>query len=500
MLKSIKGSIKGLLAVMMFCMALNVSIVAFADEQGTVTVDSAKIRASADTSSNQLGSAAKGTTVTIVGETTGTDGKTWYEVYVNDSTTGYIRADLVSKSSSSSSETSTTSSSAVTDMTATTATVSAKSANVRKSASTDSSVVATVSKGVTLTVSGQTTGTDGNTWYKISFKYNDSDVEGYIRADLVTFDEVSNEAAVSEITGEENVEGQTEEAQTEEVQTEEAQTEDSSSDSSTSDIILMNVDEEPYVMPGFELVTLDWNGQEIKAYMNGTFFIFYAQKQNGEEGWYILDREENVYQRYVYTTDGATVPDSSSGASLVVVIALVIIIVIMAAVIGFMAIRMKRSEDEYEYYEDDEDEDDEEDLEELDEEFERPVRRQAQPQSRPVRSPQSQQGSRPAQSQQSQQVRRTNAAQPQQRTASQGQQVRRQPSASQGSTAAGSQQRRPQTQQGAQAQRGATQQTTSSRQGTAQNRTSQNSSRTVQKGQKAKNLLETDDDMDFIDI
>ncbi|MCD8037888.1 MAG: SH3 domain-containing protein [Lachnospiraceae bacterium] len=513
MVRSIRGSLKHVLAAMLFCMVLSVAPVSLADEQGTVIVESAKIRASADTSSEQLGSVAKGATVDIIGETTGTDGKAWYQIYADATTTGYIRADLVSKSGSSAStgtdfQTASASqtTSTTTEIEAKTGTVVTNSVNVRKSASTDSSVVATVSSGVTLTVSGQTTGTDGNSWYKVSFKYNDKDVEGYIRADLVTFENVADESAVSEITGEENATEQTEE----ETQTqEEAADEAGSSSDDTSDIILMNVDETPYIMPGFELVSLDWNDQKITAYRNGTFFIFYAQKQNGEEGWYMLDREEGVYQRYPYTTDGVTVPETGSlSGNLIAIIALVIIIVIMAVVIGILLIRLKRSTEEYYEYDDgDEEEDypeDEEDIEELEDEPDeepapRPVRRPAQsaasqgqqPVRRPVQSgtPQGQQPvRRPAQSAASQ--GQQPARRPMQSGTSQGQQPVRRPV--QSGTSQGQQPvRRPAASNTA---AGAGRQTPERRGTNAQ------SNRPVQKGQKAKNLLENDDDMDFIDI
>ena len=90
-----RGMIRAL-AAMMFCLILSIGTVCYADEvAATVTVASAKIRASADPNSQQLGSAKQGGTVSIIGQTTGTDGKTWYQVFVDANTKGFIRADLV---------------------------------------------------------------------------------------------------------------------------------------------------------------------------------------------------------------------------------------------------------------------------------------------------------------------------------------------------------------------------------------------------------------------
>ena len=84
------------MAAMMFCLVLSIGTVCYADEvAATVTVASAKIRASADPSRPQQGSAKQGGTVSIIGQTTGTDGKTWYQVFVDANTKGFIRADLV---------------------------------------------------------------------------------------------------------------------------------------------------------------------------------------------------------------------------------------------------------------------------------------------------------------------------------------------------------------------------------------------------------------------
>ena len=90
-----RSSMKHTLAALVFCLTLGMGILCHAEEKGTVTVPSAKIRASADTTSEQLGSVELGGTVDIISETVGSDGNVWYQVYVDANTKGYIRGDLV---------------------------------------------------------------------------------------------------------------------------------------------------------------------------------------------------------------------------------------------------------------------------------------------------------------------------------------------------------------------------------------------------------------------
>ena len=517
--RNIRKSVKYIFAALLCCLVMSsITMVCLADEKGTVKVESAKIREKADTSSNQLGSVAKGGTVDIIGETTGADGQKWYQVYVNATTKGYLRADLVDRSGSSSlptvdsSTTSTNAGASTTTDTGTSAavtpiepkvgTVKSNSVNVRKSTSTNSASIATVRSGVVLTVTGEATGSDGNKWYQVTFKHNDKDIEGFIRSDLVTFDNVPADAAISsEITGAENPEGAGE-TQPQEAEPEPPKQEDTSSTDDNVGVIFMNVEETPYIMPGFEPVTLDWNNQKINAYRNGTFFIVYAQKQNGDEGWYILDREMNVYQRYPYTVEKVTVPETGVlSGSPVLLIGMGVVVVILIIIIVFLLVRLRGNDGYYEDYDDDDYSDEDDEIEELedDEPIRRPTPKKQSPQ--PPQRPASQEGQQPMrrpapqggtpQGQNGQPVRRPvpqNGA-PQGQN---GQPIRRpaqQGGASQGQ--GGQPVRRPAQQNGApQGQK---------RPNPQNNRPAQNVA--PQKGQKAKAFLDNDDDdMDFIDI
>lgn len=186
----------------------NLAIVSHAESAAKVTASSAKIRKTADSSSEVIGSAAKDKTISIKSQTKGADGYTWYEVYVDANTLGYIRSDLVSitdgSTPPSSSGTTTTTTNTTTTTTATPAPVvnetpvevtaveplsatvtGGQSVRVRSNASTTSQIVTTAENGMALTVTGQATGTDGKTWYQISFISNSVEVTGFIRSDYV---------------------------------------------------------------------------------------------------------------------------------------------------------------------------------------------------------------------------------------------------------------------------------------------------------------------------
>ncbi len=362
-----------------FCMVLSLSfsMVCFADEEGIVLGDSCNIRATTDTNGTVIGNAKKNQTISIISEVTGNDGKTWYQVWVDASTKGYIRADLVQKSSSSTTTTTATTNlpeTQVTAVTEQTATVITNNVNIRKGAGTAYGAVATANKGMTLTVTGEASASNGQKWYQVKFTYNSKEVTGFIRSDLVTFGTV-NTTEVSEITGSEVTEEPETEAPTEtETQTEqetvpEEETQAETENNSSSEMILMNVTEVPYIMPGFEQIILKWEDQDINAYKNGDFYIFYAQKQSGEEGWYVFDSTNGTYQRYAYAVDGvSTGSDGSLLSGVAPIIILVVIIVILLAVVGLMFIRLREYTSE-EYEEEDEEEDEDED-EEADEESE----------------------------------------------------------------------------------------------------------------------------------
>ena len=195
------------------------SFVSLADATGTVKVGSAKIRERTDTSSEVVGSTSQGKTVMIKSQVTDAAGVTWYEVYIDSSKTGYIRADLVdtnndgeipqgtldntaaqtdsgqSDAAAADSGAGATASSggqgatvpAENAMDAQYATVSVNS-KVRSAPSTNDTVVQSIAEGTQVIVSGQSNGSsDGKMWYYVTFTGTDGgEKTGFIRSDLLS--------------------------------------------------------------------------------------------------------------------------------------------------------------------------------------------------------------------------------------------------------------------------------------------------------------------------
>lgn len=187
------------------------TIVSHAQNEGKVTADSAKIRKEASIDSEVLGSADQNASLTINGQVTGTDGSIWYQVFVDASTLGYIRSDLVSitDGGTPATLTSTTTSStttpsvatpdggvsdetpaAVTEVNPVGATVTGgRDVRVRANASTTSEIITTAESGLAITVTGTATGSDGMEWYQVNYTVNDSEITGFIRSDFVNLSE-----------------------------------------------------------------------------------------------------------------------------------------------------------------------------------------------------------------------------------------------------------------------------------------------------------------------
>ena len=204
-LKKFIAPIAAVLSVAILLMSDGFSFVSFADT-GKITADpAAKLRKEASTTSDQLGSITKDTTVTVNSSTTGTDGKTWYQITYGGQT-GYVRSDLIevsagggnssnSNSGSSTSSGTTTTTVAppslvmtgITEVNPTPGSVTGgNQINVRADASTKiNPALATVSTGTSVNIIATKTGDDGQTWYLVSFTQNGKDNTGYIRNDFV---------------------------------------------------------------------------------------------------------------------------------------------------------------------------------------------------------------------------------------------------------------------------------------------------------------------------
>ncbi len=205
--KKLTGVLAGLLSAVILFGELSLGVLA--NFEVKVSAGSAKIRASADTTSNVLASVKSGDKLDAIEEVTGSDGSTWYKVNIDANTKGYIRSDLVSKTSGSSSSSTSTAATTTTTTTTTTvaepapattdvtaiaaqsATVTSNTVNVRKQASTSASAVAKLNKGAVVTATGTAKGSDGKTWYQVTFINNGSEVTGFIREDLMQLGEAA---------------------------------------------------------------------------------------------------------------------------------------------------------------------------------------------------------------------------------------------------------------------------------------------------------------------
>lgn len=329
-----------------WCMPVTV----LAENTGTVKVGSAKIRANTDTSSAVVGSASQGKRITLTGETKDASGVTWYQVYVDANTTGYIRADLVDRNDDgtlpqltsgggsqeggesdaaqeSGGDSSQAAGGAETAMDAQYAMISAASAKVRSGPSTNDSTVASLEKDSRVVVSGQSNGSDGKVWYYVTFTAEDgSEKSGFIRSDLL---ELGDMVPVPE---------------------EEAPPEP---------------DPEPEPEPS----------------VNNDYELVYQQEADGTYVWYLHDNVGRTKQKLQQILDAAAQAqsvDASEDAKVLVrqriaIVALGILAGVLVIVIIVMAVKLRDAY--YEDYEDDDDDDDDEEDEEDDDDAGIPSRR-----------------------------------------------------------------------------------------------------------------------------
>ena len=211
--------------------------------------------------------------------------------------------------------------------TVTSATVTSSSVNIRSEASTSASVAGKAASGQELTVTGETQGSDGKTWYAVTF----DNVSGYIRSDLV-------EAHVSEATAEPAVD--------ETQETEEPE-------------------EEPIVDNSAD------------------YSVAFEDDGSGSSAWYLHDNTMGTrYQvsdllnaEETNKNNQATI-DQTAKSMRFVVILLAFVIEVLIIVVTILIIKVRSTYEDYDDYDDDEedDEDDEDDDEDEEEEEERPRR------------------------------------------------------------------------------------------------------------------------------
>ena len=203
--------------------------------------------------------------------------------------------------------------------TVTSATVTSSSVNIRSEASTSASLAGKATSGQELTVTGETQGSDGKTWYAVTF----DNVSGYIRSDLV-------EAHVSEATAEPAVD------ETQETEEPEEPIVDNSAD----------------------------------------YSVAFEDDGSGSSAWYLHDNTMGTrYQvsdllnaEETNKNNQATI-DQTAKSMRFVVILMAFVIVVLIIVVTILIIKVRSTYEDYDDYDDD-DEDDEDDDEDEDEEEE----------------------------------------------------------------------------------------------------------------------------------
>lgn len=330
----IQNAIKGMLAVTIVTVGIYVSTIG-ANAAGTCKVSegAAKIRATASTSAEVVGSTSKGAKLDVISSTS--DGTyTWYKVYVEGNKTGYIRGDLVTDvsgdiASEGGTATTTTSNDSSTSTSASTTVVSPceyttgstkDQVSVRESASTNSSKKTTADAGQALSITGQAIGDDGKTWYQINY----GNVTGFIRSDFVDV------SAGSEL-------GETEETgfDDQEIVDEEESFED--------DVI---------EAPAPTTVSDDYE-------------LRYEANDEGTEMWYLYDHIKGTRQSLdnifavMQQSQNLQAQDKGSDSKMKpIIIIMGIVIFILIIVITILIFKLR---DSYEDWEDDDDDDDDDD-------------------------------------------------------------------------------------------------------------------------------------------
>lgn len=343
----------------------------------------AKVRSEASTSSNVVGNAAGGTTLSLLGETTGGDGYVWYQVSVNGAT-GYIRSDLAEKISGNMTQAEVERENSYTETSATVSAASVSSgkiavdsANVRKGPSSTDAPVTSVKSGTEVTINGEAIGSDGKVWYQITVNGK----TGFVRSDLIKAEE-----------SEEAEEPQEEEDSQEEADVEEESADEDFEEAETTEI--SNVISSRILPADVDLEEMTIDEALLEEWESGNYYVLYTKDSKGKDAWYLYSLEKNQFEKInslqgndknTESSLGEGLFDGNNKIILLIAAALFILLVIVCIV---LALKLH----EYRvYYEDDEDEDDENDDEdeeddededdedeeddEDDDEEERPVRK-----------------------------------------------------------------------------------------------------------------------------
>lgn len=309
-------------------------MVSLAEATGTVLPNSVNIRKQPDQESEVIGSTTVGKEISIRGKVD-VSGITWYQVYVDANTMGYVRADMIEKkgdgdiptvSVTAESQDAPAASEGDTagaqgaeapasgggaqveaqeavDLQYASTNVQAK---VRPDPSTSNNPVDSLASGTQVVVSGKSEGSDSKTWYYVTFTAsNGSEKTGYIRSDLLDMGE------------------------------------------------MLPVEEEPVEEPAEE-------PEEPAPAPRNDYELKIETSSDGEEVWYIYDNVTGQKQKLVPLLESSysqTLDDGDDTKSIVrqriVIVVLAVLLAILAIVTVIMAFKLRDAY--YEDYEDDED-------------------------------------------------------------------------------------------------------------------------------------------------
>ncbi|MGN0204480.1 MAG: SH3 domain-containing protein [Coprococcus sp.] len=151
---------------------------------GKVNCSSLNVRSGAGTNHSIVTTISRDTTVTILGEAKDNNGDKWYKISVNGKT-GYVFAQYITLTSSGTSDSDSQQASG-------TGVVNCSSLNVRSGAGTEYSVVTTISRNQSVTITSKAKDSNGDTWYGVSFTKSGNSYKGYVFAEYITMDSNSD--------------------------------------------------------------------------------------------------------------------------------------------------------------------------------------------------------------------------------------------------------------------------------------------------------------------
>lgn len=239
-------------------------------------------------------------------------------------------------------------------------TVNVDNVNVRTEASAESERVCKVPKNTELAIAEETTGSDGSTWYSVTFTLEGSEKSGWIRSDMVT---------VTETEDTEETEGGTESGE--------------SPAPAGGYVIQEPVEEYPAsdVLSGTSVQVGEesFTAWVVDAGVTGgrELYLVWASDGSGNQGWFYYDPQDRTFQREMGQFSGGSgepggmiqslqneleklKDDSAKSLSqrLYAIIGLGALSAILLILVIVLAVKLRGTE--YEYY-DDEDDDEEED-------------------------------------------------------------------------------------------------------------------------------------------